>query len=314
MKIEDVLSEAMRRHVADVQSPPALGKSVRRRSRSNRLRVRTAGAALLTVAVAGGIPVYLAVTAPPAANSTAASPARAVVNDSVKVPDLVSKPLHEADEALKKAGLELEMAGASAGMLFVEAQDPAPGTEVAPGTTVRLQIKEEGKNRLNLTGERPVEFAGIKLDYLPEGLVWTGRSGRQDNVKENVKDEDTGDVLSFVSYRHPAQEEGYYALQVDVWEGAIADRIERKLAKAKTVEGADGRKLYLAGIGETGKLGAVGSDIGPEGGANKVGVKLKDGLFVELTTSPDYSDRIGEPEKLTAELRKLAEGVKLAEQ
>ncbi|GAA0948037.1 PASTA domain-containing protein [Nonomuraea longicatena] len=310
MKIEDVLSEAMRRHVADVQSPPALGTSVRRRSRSHRLRVRTAGAALLTVAVAGGIPLYQAVTTPPTANPTAAGPARAVVIDKIKIPDVVSMKLHEAEQKLKDAGLAAEVTSTESGILVVKGQNPAAGTLADLGAKVQLEVKGENPNLLNITEQRPRTFAGIKLDHLPEDLVWTGISQRQDDIKIDEK----AGVLSFLSYRQQTQEEGYYALRVDVWEGAIAEDVERKLAKAETAETADGRKLYLAAVSEGGDLGAVGSDIGPEGGANKVGVKLKDGLFVELTTSPDYSDHIGGPEKLTAELRKFAEGVKLAEQ
>lgn len=60
MSLERELSEAMREHVADVRASSLTGAEIRRRHRGRRARLRTAGAALVTVAVAGTVPSYLA--------------------------------------------------------------------------------------------------------------------------------------------------------------------------------------------------------------------------------------------------------------
>ncbi|GII93304.1 hypothetical protein [Sinosporangium siamense] len=60
--LEDALSDAMRSHVAGVQAPPGLGNAVRRRRRAAKIRFRTAGAVLVSVAVAAAVPAYSALT------------------------------------------------------------------------------------------------------------------------------------------------------------------------------------------------------------------------------------------------------------
>lgn len=59
MNVEEALRDAMAAQVAGVHASPSLGQAVRRRSRRHVVRFRTAGAAVLTAAVAVGVPVAL---------------------------------------------------------------------------------------------------------------------------------------------------------------------------------------------------------------------------------------------------------------
>ncbi|GAA2215077.1 hypothetical protein GCM10009850_105440 [Nonomuraea monospora] len=69
MTIEDDLAGAMAAHVSSVQAAPDLGRSVRRRHRARTIRLRTAGAALVTAAVAAAVPA--AFTGPSVTGETA---------------------------------------------------------------------------------------------------------------------------------------------------------------------------------------------------------------------------------------------------
>ncbi|GAA0386499.1 hypothetical protein Acor_25980 [Acrocarpospora corrugata] len=78
MNTEEALREAMSEHVAEVHASPMLGRSVRRRSRRTTLRLRTAGAGLVTAVAAVSAPVAMSLTAGPAVSVGAAPVTNAV--------------------------------------------------------------------------------------------------------------------------------------------------------------------------------------------------------------------------------------------
>jgi hypothetical protein len=78
MNIEEALKDAMANHVADVHASPMMGWSVRRRGRRGVITLRTAAAALVTAAVAAGVPVAMVLVSSPVAS---VGPAPAVATE-----------------------------------------------------------------------------------------------------------------------------------------------------------------------------------------------------------------------------------------
>ncbi|WP_405144519.1 peptidylprolyl isomerase [Sphaerisporangium sp. NBC_01403] len=83
MNVEEALKDAMSAHVADVRAPVMMGQAVRRRHRSHVVRFRTAGAAVLTVAVAGAFPAYMALTPDQAPQRSLNGPAASLPSEPV---------------------------------------------------------------------------------------------------------------------------------------------------------------------------------------------------------------------------------------
>ncbi|MEV4582656.1 PASTA domain-containing protein [Nonomuraea jabiensis] len=291
MRIEDDLADAMAAHVADVQAPPDLGRSVRRRNRSRVVRLRVAGAALVTAAVAVAVPVALN-SGEPAGGQAATGQDRAVVRNDVTVPDVTGKPATEAVPLLRAAGLQADVA-AEVRNNRVIAQKPAAGEQVAPGSQVELTLEpppvEQPQDLGDLGDGR--EFGGIRLDYLPEGLEWGKWSGKDGFGKHSYT----------TSWVQPGSEPGHYSVQVIVFEGEAAKAIARfPKAGADTVD-VGGAKARLATLGEGGEIASDGSE-----GTLTVAWKLRDGLAVKVCLSPDYVKEVDGP----AEAKKIAKGIR----
>ncbi|MBB5776987.1 PASTA domain-containing protein [Nonomuraea jabiensis] len=293
MTIEDDLADAMAAHVADVQAPPDLGRSVRRRNRSRVVRLRVAGAALVTAAVAVAVPVALN-SAEPAGGQAATGQDRAVVRNDVTVPDVTGKPVTEAVPLLRAAGLQADVAAAEVRNNRVIAQKPAAGEQVAPGSQVELTLEpppvEQPQDLGDLGDGR--EFGGIRLDYLPEGLEWGKWSGKDGFGKHSYT----------TSWVQPGNEQGYYSVQVIVFEGQAAkDALTRFPKDGAEIVDVGGRKARLATLGEGGEIVSDSSQ-----GTLTIAWKLRDGLVVEVCLSPDYVKDVDGP----AEARKIAEGIR----
>lgn len=294
MKVEDVLAEAMAAHVADVQATPSLGREVRRRHRAHVIRFRTAGAVLATALVAVTVPAMLNSAEPAKTPSAATGPDRAVM-DLVIVPNVVGKPVAEAVETLKQAGLVVEDPETATDKGPVRLQAPAAGQEVQKGTNVQLTVATEVVPQdLGDLGDGR-KFGGIHLGYLPDGLEWSRWSGKDGFGKTSYT----------TSFAEPGLEYGAYSVQVVVFAGEASKRVTERMGtlSSKGVETPDigGKRAYLADVTDGGE---VATDPGDHG-TSTIGLTLRKGLAVEVYISPDYAKKVD----AGTELKKIAEGI-----
>lgn len=302
MKVEDALAEAMAAHVADVRATPSLGRDVRRRHRAHVIRFRTAGAALATALIAVAVPAVLN-SAEPAKTPQAATGQDRAVMDSVIVPDVLGKPVAEAVETLKQAGLVVEDPETATDKGPVRLQAPAAGQEVQKGTNVQLTVATEVVPQdLGDLGDGR-KFGGIHVGYLPDGLEWGKWSGKNRFGKTSYT----------TTFDEPGQEEGYYAIQMVVFAGEASKRVTQRLATlpskgAETLD-IDGKQAYFANLTDSEDVTAdPGGSASTEGSTSTIGWTLRKGLAVEVYLSPYYAEKVD----AKAELKKIAEGIEPA--
>src|SRR5690606_32385625 len=106
------------------------------------------------------------------------------VRVSVAVPDVRGRQAEEAVKALRDAGLAVEVKetpvlGLGAGT--VVRQEPAGGTELAPGSTVTIITAAPPETPMPRTTDLgdlgdARAFGRVKVGYLAEGLRWSGFS------------------------------------------------------------------------------------------------------------------------------------------
>ncbi|MFI6501883.1 PASTA domain-containing protein [Nonomuraea typhae] len=292
MNVEEELREAMARQVADVHAPPTLGRSVRRARRRRTVAFRTAGAALVTAAVAVTVPMVLSSNEPrPQGRGTAS----AVVTDKVTVPDVNGLKLDKAIEALKAAGLTAD--DVSEIPQFVTQQQPAAGEEVEPGTKVTLYSAPQDLGDLG-NGRK---FGGIEITYLPEGLSWGKWSGKNGFGKTSYT----------TSFDEP-DSDGAYSIQVVVFEGEATQLVDNRMAEYRG-KGADtgeinGKKAYLANLNEDTTMVPLGDPASRDSSTHTLGWKLRDNLAVEIMMSPFRAKKL-DREQIKAEMIKIAEGI-----
>ncbi|MEV0144625.1 MULTISPECIES: PASTA domain-containing protein [unclassified Nonomuraea] len=303
MKVEDALAEAMERQVAHVQAPPTLGRAVRRRHRAHVIRLRTAGAALLTAAVAVAVPVALNAGRPapaPVATSPAADPATGqdkVVVESVTVPDVTGLTVTRALDQLKAAGLVVddpETLGAEETDKVVLQQKPAAGEQLARGGRVMLTLASPAQEPQDLgdLGDGRT-FGGIHIGYLPDGLAWDKWSGKNGFGKKSY-------TTSFSPGGDGSQG---YGVQVVVYEGQATQRVRDRIGALPSVE-VGGREGYLAHLTEGGEVAQKAAD----DTTATVGFFVRDRLAVEAYISPVYAKKVD----ALAELKKIAEAIEPA--
>ncbi|MFF5212920.1 PASTA domain-containing protein [Streptosporangium sp. NPDC000396] len=323
MRLEEELAEAMQAHVVNVHATPMMGKTIRRRHRTHKIWFRTAGAALVTAAVAGAVPTYLALNAGPAPVTPAAQGAQptgdavATVVQEVVVPDVTGLKVGEATEKLQSAGLRVALEGPTIEPDWVtREQSPAGGAKALEGSTVTLTAAEapdparsatpDGDGNADAEVSQPQdlgdlgdgrEFGGIRIGYLPEGLVWG---------KWSVKDT-FGKSSYSTSWRKPDLAPGLYSVQAIVYKGGAAAEMVKRLTGyrkegVKPVEFGD-TKGYLVRMGEAGRL-----DDNDELGTPTIVWMERPGLAVELMMSPAYLEELGK-DKTEDELKKVAASV-----
>ncbi|SEH00286.1 PASTA domain-containing protein [Nonomuraea solani] len=291
MTIEDDLADAMKAHVAGVQAAPDLGRAVRRRHRAHVLRFRTGGAALLTAAVAVAVPVAWNSsdpTRPPAATGV-------VMRDEVIVPDVTAKRATDAVRILSEAGLVTEVASDAQDQV-VQAQRPAAGERVAAGGPVELDlfpVSPKPQDLGDLGDGR--EFGGIRLGYVPEGLVW-GKWSSKDKFGKNSYS---------TTFDKPGSEFGPYGIQVFVIHGKNPESTLGVPEQGSEAVDVGGRQARLATVTDGGEIVPDGT----EGGTLTISWQLRDDLFVEVCLSPDLADEVDGK----AELKRIAEGVSATE-
>lgn len=287
MTVEDALKDAMSAHVADVHAPPSLGRAVRRGHRAHVVRFRTAGAALVTAAVAIAVPITLSPSGPSVAGTD-----RAVV--TVTVPDLLGMDVAEGEAALKAAGLVPVVTGEG----VISVQSPARGAQVEQGTQVSISatappVAGQPQDLGDLGDGRT--FGGIHLGYLPKGLVWSKWSGK----------DGFGETSYTTSFGEEGTEEGLYSIQVVVYEGEAAKRPKERLDglpdTSEHITQVDGVRMYLAELGEDSQPA--------EDGTPTISWMLRDDLSVEVMMSPDRSATM-EWAEVQIELTKIAQRVR----
>lgn len=335
MNVEEALKDAMAAQVAGVHASPSLGQAVRRGNRRHVVRFRVAGAAVLTAAVAVGVPVALTArpdTAPaggslvgagsggqevPAA-STAAS-GDAVATPGGVVPDLTGKSAKEVDAILKEAGYTMRITkivndDVPAGTIF--GQMPQPGTAAPPGAAVTVIIAATAGPTPAPSEGTPSEGAenpgmpqdlgdlgdgrtlgGVHVGYLPEGLEWGKWSGKDGFGKRSYT----------TSWAEPGLEPGMYSVQMIVYRKDAVSRLTKRM-QSYAAQGAmpieiGGRKAYLVSVSE-------GGDRVLDGGTPTIVWTLAPGVGAEVMISPDYAAKIG-ADAADRELKKIAAGATL---
>ncbi|WP_067130114.1 PASTA domain-containing protein [Microtetraspora malaysiensis] len=314
MNVEETLKEAMASRVAAVQAPPSMGQRIRRRSRRNVVRFRTAGAALLTVAVAGAVPVYLSATSGPApaqvgapAAETPESAADDIAVSGNAVPNVVGLRVDEVLPALKAAGFKADWKkvvtdGAPHGT--ITEQKPAAGAVAPEGSTVEVTIATRAApdpSATPTTDELPQDlgdlgdgrtFGGVHFGYLPAGLEWGKWSGKNG----------FGDTSYTTTWDEPSKTgSGEYSVQAVVYQGKAA-RARRGIAKGDPVT-IHGRQGYLGRLTEGGELVAERAE---DNTLTLVWFPRAD-RAVEIMMSPTFATKLGDADK--TEIQKIAEGV-----
>ncbi|WP_329089898.1 PASTA domain-containing protein [Streptosporangium sp. NBC_01469] len=322
MRLEQELSEAMGEHVASVRAPATMGTAIRRRHRARRIRVRTAGAALVTAAVAAAVPSYVALNAgsqpatggPAASAAQQGSDARAGVVPRVKVPSVLKLTVAEARAILEEARFAVTVEGGTDGAegtegeSLVVTQTPPPGESAAQGSTVRLVTAGEFSPSPTSSPDSGLRkapmpqdlgdlgdgraFGGVRFGYLPEELVWG---------KWSVKNA-FGTTSYSTSWRRSDVEDGAYAIQAMVFRGDAAAQMSKRM-KNYGRQGAEllkvgGRNAYLAPM-EAFRI--------EEGRTLTLVWAVRKGLVVQVMMSPGYEKELGDRAK--PEIRKVAEGV-----
>ncbi|WP_030451521.1 PASTA domain-containing protein [Herbidospora cretacea] len=305
MNVEEALKEAMRAQVGEVYAPPSMGSAVRRRRRRSLVRFRTAGAVLVTAAVAVTVPVVLTNTTPSAGPASGAS-APAIAVPGIVVPDVVGMNAKQAYLLLEQAGLTpmlmtpgegSDKAGLVAGEKVIQTS-PAAGTVADPKALVQIKVPwvpaptaspepEDGKSEIENLGDLGdgLTWMGIHVGYLPDGVKWGG-----DSYVGGF-----GAKSATVPYVTEGLEEGMYSVQVIV--SADPQLLRR-----------DGQKVGPATWVDVYDEGGGKGDFGPSATLT-ASRELSDDQMVQVAFSPDFSASLGE-ERARTEIVKVIEGIR----
>ncbi|MGW4644842.1 hypothetical protein ACWEN6_40495 [Sphaerisporangium sp. NPDC004334] len=314
MNIEEALKEAMSARVADVRAPAMMGQAVRRRHRAHLTRFRTAGAAALTVLVAGSFPAYTALTsghglapnpAPaPAGPAVASSGAPAsdtptALGDPSQAPTALGDP-SQAPTALGDPSQEPTAVGDPSQAPTSVPSEDGVDTATMPPSAATAEPSQDDRSGLpqdlgDLGDGRA--FGGVRVGYLPEGLQWGKWSGKNG----------FGTTSYTTSWAESGLQPGEYSVQMVIYEGAAAKRERSKLkdyradAKATRVN-VHGSAAVIATLGEA-------SEITGDGGTPTILWSPGRGLMAEAMISPDYARKLG-ADHTGRELKKIAEAVR----
>ncbi|WP_062345082.1 PASTA domain-containing protein [Herbidospora yilanensis] len=310
MNVEEALKEAMRAQVGEVYAPPSMGGAVRRRRRRSLVRFRTAGAVLVTAAVAITVPVVLTNTTPSAGPASGAS-APAIAVPGIVVPDVVGMNAKQAYLLLEQAGLTpmlmtpgegSEQAGVVAGEKVIQTS-PAAGEVADPKALVQIKVPwvpaptvsptappedEGGKPEIETLGDLGdgLTWMGIHVGYLPEGVKWGG-----DSYVGGF-----GPKSATVPYVTAGLEEGMYSIQVIVG-------VDQNLLRRDGEQIAPG--TWVSSYGEGGEKLDFGA-----GSTLTASRDLPGDQVVQVLFSPDYSASLGEKTAL-AEIAKVIEHIRV---
>ncbi|MFC4590571.1 hypothetical protein [Sphaerisporangium corydalis] len=308
MSIEEELKEAMAARVADVRAPAMMGAAVRRRHRSHVVRFRTAGAAALTVVVAGAFPAYTALTSGPSSlgGGPAAGPTEPAVppSDASLVPPSDAPPVTPSGDPTTGFTPGVPSGDPTTGFSpGVPSESPPDGVDMASPEPMPSDAFTAAPN------DRPTgmpqdlgdlgdgrEFGGIRLGYLPDFLKWGGWSGKNG----------FGVTSYTTTFDEPGAKDGVYGVQVVVFEGQAAQRVKPLL---RTYRAASERRVSVHGA--EGALAALGegSEVTEDNSGTPTIVWFpKRDLAIEVMISPVLAERLGAKDT-RRELKKIANGV-----
>ncbi|MEU8178233.1 PASTA domain-containing protein [Microbispora hainanensis] len=347
MNVEEALKDAMAAQVAGVHASPSLGQAVRRGNRRHVVRFRVAGAAVLTAAVAVGVPVALTArpdTVPaggglvgagsggqegPAASAAASGDA--VATPGGVVPDLTGKSAKEVDAILKEAGYTMRITKivtdqAPAGTIF--GQMPQPGTAAPPGAAVTVIIAatagptpapSEGTTSEGSTSEGSTSEGstseGAENPGMPQDLGDLGDGRTLGGVHVGYLPEGLEwgkwsgkDGFGKRSYTTSWAEPGLEPGMYSVQMIVYREGAVSRLTKRMQSYAAQGAKPIEIG-GRKAYLVSVseGGDRVLDGGTPTIVWTLASGVGAEVMISPDYAAKIG-ADAADRELKKIAAG------
>ncbi|WP_214322683.1 hypothetical protein [Nonomuraea sediminis] len=137
------------------------------------------------------------------------------------------------------------------------------------------------------------EFGHVRVGYLPERLRWSRWSVN------------FGDRYS-TSYDYKGDKHGFYCVQIFIYEEAAAiQEVDDRIQAYR--EEKDGEEVTIGD--RTGYL--VVQDVGEDGmkGTPTLFLRMGDKQLAEITFSPTYAKEFSGAEAVTAELKKIAEGL-----
>ncbi|GAB1823008.1 PASTA domain-containing protein [Herbidospora sp. RD11066] len=301
MNVEEALKEAMRARVDEVYAPPSMGAAVRRRRRRSLTRFRTAGAVLVTAAVAVTVPIVLTSTAETSGPASESAPALAV--PGIVVPDVVGMGVKEAFVTLEKAGftprivaegIDDEDIAVPPGTKVLQ-MDPSAGAVAEEAATVRITVptpaptaSPEAVGKISDLGDLGdgLTWMGIHVGYLPEGVAWTGNSYEGGFGKKSAT----------VPYAVAGLGEGMYSVQVIV--------THEPSPSWRTGEKVGPGEAYLSVFDEGGQPAKLGPS------TTLTATRFFDGgMAVQVLFSPDYSASLGES-KARVEIVKVLDHIR----
>ncbi|RCG31851.1 hypothetical protein DQ384_10025 [Sphaerisporangium album] len=284
--LKEALKDAMSAHVADVRAPAMTGQAVRRRHRAHVTRFRATGAAVLTVLVAAAVPAYTALTSGPGA-------APPVPGGALTGPAIPSEGVTLSADSTSEVDVT---------------SPPSPMVTVSPtDSATAVPTRRPTDDPANSAGNLPEDlgdlgdgraFGGIRVGYLPDGLIWGKWSGKNG----------FGTTSYTTTYVTPEQlKSGEYSVQIVVFEDEAARRAKSRLRAYRNDPGATKVSVHGAG-GVVASLGE-GSEVTANAGTPTILWFAKPGLAVEVMMSPVMSEGLG-PKGTERELKKIANGVR----
>ncbi|MBB3724717.1 hypothetical protein [Nonomuraea dietziae] len=136
------------------------------------------------------------------------------------------------------------------------------------------------------------EFGHVKVGYLPERLRWSHWSV------------DYGDTYS-TSYDYKGDKDGFYCVQIYMYEEAAVQEVVDRIQGYR--DEGDGEEVTIGD--RTGYL--VVQHVGEDGmkGTPTLFLRMGEKQWAEIMFSPTYAKEFSGPEAVTAELKKIAEGL-----
>ncbi|MDF2710285.1 MAG: hypothetical protein K0R62_5937 [Nonomuraea muscovyensis] len=136
------------------------------------------------------------------------------------------------------------------------------------------------------------EFGHVKVGYLPERLQWSQRSL------------DLGDSYS-TSYNFDGDRNGFYCVQIHMYEEEAVQEVGDRIQAYRDEE--DGEEVTVGG--RSGYL--VVQHVGEDGGKGTPTLFLRTGdrQWAEIMFSPLYAEEFSGAEAVSAELKKIGEGL-----
>ncbi|MEV6861909.1 hypothetical protein AB0M44_13020 [Streptosporangium subroseum] len=166
---------------------------------------------------------------------------------------------------------------------FSAVQEPPAIDDTPPVPTDPPNLGDLGDGR---------EFGHVRVGHLPKGLQWSRQSS------------DFGDTYS-TSYNHDGDDKGYYQVQIRMHEEKTVQEVEDQIQAYRGEK--DGEEVTVGS--RSGYL--VVQNVGEDGmkGTPTLFLKMGDRQWAEIMFSPVYAEEFSGAEAVSAELKKIGEGL-----